>query len=214
MELVTLITGPIDVNTYLLFGKENGKCLIVDPSDTAMVKAELEKRGLTPTHVLITHGHFDHILSVADLQREYGAKVVIHREDAPALTEPESGLAMFPGIKVQGCAPDVLLDGGETLSCAGFAVNVLHTPGHSKGGVCYVLEEERLIFCGDTLFRLSVGRTDFTGGSPQELYGSIKNRLFALEGDYDVYPGHMRKTTLQFEREHNPFMLRWSPETW
>jgi hydroxyacylglutathione hydrolase len=93
-------------------------------------------------------------------------------------------------------------------------VNVLHTPGHSKGGVCYVLEEERLIFCGDTLFRLSVGRTDFTGGSPQELYGSIKNRLFALEGDYDVYPGHMRKTTLQFEREHNPFMLRWSPETW
>ena len=214
MELVTLITGPIDVNTYILFGREPGKCLLVDPSDAALVEAELTRRALVPTHILVTHGHFDHVLAVAELQQKYAAGVLVHRADAALLSYPELGLAMFPGVRVKPCEPDLLLDGEETLSLAGFEVDVLHTPGHSKGSVCYLVKEAGLIFCGDTLFRLSAGRTDLPGGDASELYRSIKNELFALAGDYDLYPGHSRKSTLEFERQHNPFMKHGCPLAW
>ena len=214
MELVTLITGPVEVNTYILFGKNGGECLIVDHSDTDMVAQELEKRELKPTHILLTHGHFDHILSVADLQEQYGAKVCIHEQDAAALTGGRLSLGAMMGMGVRRCAPDMLLKGGETLDCAGFSVKVLHTPGHSKGSVCYVLGEEKLIFSGDTLFRLSVGRTDLPGGEANELYSSIAYCLFRLEGEYAVYPGHMEQTSLDYERRRNPFVNRWTPDTW
>ncbi|HWQ58151.1 MAG TPA: MBL fold metallo-hydrolase [Clostridia bacterium] len=214
MELVTLITGPIEVNTYILYGKNAGECLIVDPSDTAMVEAECRKLAVRPTHILLTHGHFDHILSVADLQKTYGAKVCIHEADSAALTGGRMSLSAMMGMGVKRCAPDILLKGGETLSCAGFSVKVLHTPGHSKGSVCYAIEEEKLVFSGDTLFRLSVGRTDLPGGDANELYSSIAYCLFRLEGEYDVYPGHMEKTSLEYERQRNPFVNRWSPDTW
>ncbi len=214
MQLITLITGPIEVNTYLLYGKNEGECFIVDPSDTAMVVRELEAHALCPTHILLTHGHFDHILSVADLKEKYGAVVCIHETEASALTGGRASLSMMAGMGVERCEPDVLLRGGENLCCAGFDVKVLATPGHSKGSVCYVLEEEKLIFSGDTLFRLSVGRSDLPGGNSNELHDSIAYALFALPGDYDVYPGHMEKTTLAFERQRNPFVNRWSPDTW
>lgn len=214
MQLISLITGPVEVNTYILFGKNEGECLVVDPSDTGMIVAELDKRALAPTHTLLTHGHFDHILSVADLKEKYGAKVAIHESDADMLTNNKKSLNALMGMGVKPCAPDILLKGGETLSCAGFEVKALHTPGHSKGSVCYVLEEERIVFSGDTLFRLTVGRTDLPGGSANELYESIANGLFRLEGEFDVYPGHMDKTTLEYERQRNPFVNRWSPDTW
>lgn len=214
MELVTLITGPVDANTYILFGKNEGECLIIDPSDTDMVVEELDKHGLTPTHILLTHGHFDHILSVADLKEKYGAKACIHEADADALTGGRISLSALMGMGVKRCAPDMLLKGGETLDCAGFTVKVLHTPGHSKGSVCYVLEQERIVFSGDTLFHLSIGRMDLPGGDADELYSSIAYCLFRLEGEYEVYPGHMDKTSLDYERQRNPFVNRWSPDTW
>ena len=100
--------------------------------------------------------------------------------------------------------PDVTVSGGETLDVAGIAVKVMHTPGHTAGGVCYIAED--CIFSGDTLFELSYGRTDFPTGSFKELKNSIVNKLFALKGDYKVFPGHGAPTTLQFEREHNPVL--------
>lgn len=214
MQLITLLTGPLEVNTYIAYGKNEGECFIVDPSDKAKVMKALEENALRPTHILLTHGHFDHILAVADLQEEYGAKVVIHEADAAALTGGGPSLSMMAGMGVKRCTPDMLLKGGETLTPAGFSVKVLATPGHSRGSVCYVLEEERAIFVGDTLFRLSVGRSDLPGGNADELYDSIAHSLFRLAGDYDVYPGHMDQTTLEFERLRNPFINRWSPDTW
>ena len=101
---------------------------------------------------------------------------------------------------------DVLLKGGETLRIAGLSIGVIHTPGHTKGGVSYVLKEERKLFVGDTLFFEGAGRTDFPGGSEKELYHSIVDRLFTLEGDYDVYCGHEEETTLDYERKNNPFV--------
>lgn len=214
MEIVSLVTGPIEVNTYIVFGKTPGKCFIVDPSDTDAVVETLEKRGLCPTHILLTHGHFDHIIAVADLKKKYGAEVAIHAAEAAALSSSRANLSLMTGFTVKPCEPDVLLHGGETLSCAGFVIKVLHTPGHSKGSVCYVLEQERALFSGDTLFFMSVGRSDLAGGDPHELYDSVVYCLFRLEGDYRVYPGHMSKTTLQYERDSNPFVNGEGPETW
>lgn len=204
MEVIRLITGPVDVNTYIAYKEDGGECFIVDPSDTEWVVRALNEHGLKPTHILLTHGHFDHVLSVADLQKKYGAKVAIHALDADILNGHDK-LALYSGIKITPCAPDILLEGGEVLECAGYEIDVLPTPGHTPGGVCYLVESERVIFSGDTLFRLSVGRSDFVGGDAKALISSIKNELFTLEGDYTVYPGHMDKTSLDYERHHNPF---------
>ena len=209
MQPITLLTGPLEVNTYIMPGTCAGKCFVVDPSDFALVRDAMAEHGLTPTHILLTHGHFDHNLAVAALQKEFGAKVCIHGADAEALYSKRASLSVLAGMEVPPCRADMLLAGGETIDAAGIRIKVLHTPGHSKGSVCYLLEQERILFSGDTLFRLSVGRTDLQGGSEQELYESIAYTLFPLAGDYDVYPGHMRKTTLEFERQHNPVMRDW-----
>ncbi len=214
MQLITLLTGPLDVNTYIMLGAEEGACFIVDPADAAPVRETMEEHGVKPTHILLTHSHFDHILAVAELQKEFGAKVCIHALEAAALADDRASLSAMAGVHVPPCAADVRLQGGESFAAAGFRVEVIHTPGHSRGSVCYLLEQERILFAGDTLFRLSVGRTDFPGGSERELFDSISYKLFALRGDYAVYPGHMRKTTIEFERQHNPVMRSWGMGLW
>ena len=214
MQPITLLTGPLEVNTYIMSGMRPGECFLVDPSDAELVRDTMKDLGVKPTHILLTHGHFDHILGVAQLQKEFGAKVCIHAEEADALYDGRASLSVLAGMEVPPCHADVLWQGGETFEAAGFSIKVLHTPGHSKGSVCYLLEAARILFSGDTLFRLSVGRSDLKGGSERELYESIAYTLFPLAGDYDVYPGHMRKTTLAFERQHNPIMRDWSAGLW
>ncbi len=115
-------------------------------------------------------------------------------------------LAVLTGELVKPVKPDVLLHGGETLDLAGLSLDVIHTPGHTKGGVCYALKSDRKLFVGDTLFLEGAGRTDFPGGSEKELYHSIADKLFPLEGDFDVYCGHEEDTTLEHERNNNPFV--------
>ena len=198
MKLQTLVVLDIEENTYVLFDKQGNECVVVDPGDADAVLAFLEENQLKLTHILLTHGHWDHILGVPKLKEQTGAMVHIQHADA-------SGLSM---------EPDVRLSDGDVVDAAGFRFQVVHTPGHTTGGVCFVLDEERMIFAGDTLFRLSVGRSDLPGGDARVLHDSIKDRLFTLEGDYIVYPGHMRETTLEFERTHNPFMRVWNPSLW
>jgi glyoxylase-like metal-dependent hydrolase (beta-lactamase superfamily II) len=210
MKLQTLVTGGLEENIYLLYDKKDDECVVIDPGDAKLVLDFLKKNGLKLTHILLTHGHFDHTMGVPRLKRETGAKVYIQHSDASALTDPRLNL----GPNTESVEPDVRVTDGDVIDAAGFTIKVVHTPGHTTGGVCYVLDEERMIFAGDTLFRLSVGRSDLPGGDSKVLFDAIKDRLFSLEGDYTVYPGHMRHTTLQFEREHNPFMRVWSHEQW
>ena len=195
MEIASLITGPVGVNTYIVYGKNAGECIIIDPSDTELVNKKLDELGVKPTAVLLTHGHFDHIVSVADLQKRYGARVYIHETDEAGLRDASVNLCAMAHIDIPPCNADVKLKGGETIHEAGFDIRVLYTPGHTKGSVSY-----------------AIGRSDFPGGDHKELLDSIGNQLFTLDGDYEVYPGHMGATTLQFEREHNPFMRRWGKD--
>ena len=201
MKTITFHTTALETNTYLALNGE--RAFVVDPgADADKILAAAEAEGAKIEWVLLTHAHFDHIGGVAELQRA-GAQVVLHRDDL-GIVSSFKNLAFYAGVKVEKFLPDVTVSGGETLDVAGVKVRVIHTPGHTAGGVCYVADD--IIFTGDTLFELSYGRTDFPTGSFAQLKNSVVNKLFALEGDYKVLPGHEGPTTLDYERAHNPIL--------
>ena len=201
MKTITFHTTALETNTYLALNGE--RAFVVDPgADADKILAAAEAEGAKIEWVLLTHAHFDHIGGVAELQRA-GAQVVLHRGDL-GIVSSFKNLAFYAGVKVEKFIPDVTVSGGETLDVAGVKVRVIHTPGHTAGGVCYVADD--IIFTGDTLFELSYGRTDFPTGSFKELKNSVLNKLFVLPGDYRLLPGHGAPTTLAFEREHNPIL--------
>ena len=201
MKIVTLHTTMLETGTYVVIN--GGRAFVVDPgADAERIIAAAEAEGAKIEWVLLTHAHFDHIGAAAALQRE-GAQIVLHRDDVK-LVKSFQNLSVLAGVKVEHFTPDVTVAGGETLDVAGVSVKVIHTPGHTAGSVCYVAGD--VIFSGDTLFALSYGRTDFPTGSFAQLKNSIVNKLFALEGDYKVLPGHEGPTTLDYERAHNPIL--------
>lgn len=201
MKIITFHTTELETNTYLVLN--GAEAFVVDAGGRAdEIARYAEKEGAKIVAVLLTHAHYDHIGGVAELQRG-GALVIMHEADFP-LVGSYKNLAFYTGAKVEKFVPDITVKGGETLSVAGLDVNVLHTPGHTAGGVCYVVGD--CIFTGDTIFELSYGRTDFPTGSFAALKNSIINKLFALKGDYTLYTGHGNPTTLDFERKNNPIV--------
>ena len=208
LNIVSIPTGPLSVNTYIVWipnaDKKVNDCVVIDPANSNKVLRALNERELRCTDILITHGHFDHIMGVAKLKAQTGAKVYINPLDAGALKDNSVNLSVMAGLSVDPSCVDVPATDDMRFTAAGIDFHVIHTPGHTAGGVCYIVESERVIFSGDTLVRLSYGRTDLKGGDSVALYQSIVYRLFALKGDYRVLPGHERETTLEFERMHNP----------
>lgn len=206
MKLYTMTTSSVVTNTYIL-DLGSGFGAVVDPGgDCGRITAFLSSRGLSAEAVLLTHAHFDHTGAAACLQRK-GAKIYVHAADV-GLLQSDGNLAAVFGESFETFQPDVTVSDGDTLTLGDTVFTVLHTPGHTAGSVCYVAEKERVIFSGDTLFYLSAGRTDFPTGSGRQMLHSLRDVLFRLDGDYTVYPGHDRATTLRFEKEHNPYAAR------
>ncbi len=206
INIRSIPTGPLAVNTYIVWYGEAGEkhdCVVIDPANSHKVMNELERLGLNCTAILITHGHFDHIMGVAKLRDKTGARVYINELDAASMTDSGASLATMIGVKVDPSQVDVFVKDNMEFTEAGIRFRVIHTPGHTKGGVCYVIEDERVIFSGDTLFYMSYGRTDLPGGDSAALFDSLVYRLFTLKGDYRVLPGHDRETTLEFEKQFN-----------
>ena len=206
MNVIQIATGPMQANAFLVY-EDTKEAFLIDPGEDA--ERILEKVRLCGigkvTHILLTHGHFDHIGAVAQIKKETGAKVCIHRRDASMLKSQQDNLSVFAGMPVPETEADVVLEGGEMLMAAAMEVKVLHTPGHSGGSVCYIAGDN--LFAGDTLFYRSVGRTDFPGSDPNEYRHSLQTVLRGLERDYTVYTGHGPSTTLYAEFSSNPFLM-------
>ena len=209
-----LYTGPLDVNTYIVINGNVG--FVVDPGgDAQEIYSIFRKQKAKIEAILLTHAHFDHIGGVAELCRIAGKDEdgKENLQDAPTVFLHKDELEKIGSYKNMGFSmnanpekfvPDILLKGGETLRIAGLDVKVIHTPGHAKGSLCYVVSDK--IFVGDTLFFMSYGRTDFYDGNAKDLKNSIVNKLFALKGNYTILPGHGEPTTLDFERVNNPVL--------
>ena len=203
----SLALGPVSANTYIVPDDATGETAVIDAG--ACTDELLDKlKDKNVRYILLTHGHYDHILGVPALKAHTGAEVLIHKADADCFWDTEKSLASFDhSFSQTPMKADRLLSDGEEIHLGETVLSVLHTPGHTKGGVCYIDYQDRLIFSGDTLFCLTAGRTDFPGGSFEELMASLIT-LRNLPGDYIVYPGHNRATTLEHERVRNRYMRR------
>lgn len=198
MKVKVMQVGPIGTNCYILEDETTNKAAVIDPGDEADKIAQvLQKDGAEVEYILLTHGHYDHTTAVPELHKAYPqAKIYIHQADANG-----AGSRLFPlAGQVDGL---LTYDEGDTLSLGSLTIEVLHTPGHSKGSV--TLKVGDVLFTGDTLFAGSCGRTDLSGGSYEEILDSLK-RLGQLEGNFHVLPGHEGTSTLDQERRFNPYL--------
>lgn len=186
--LKMMAVGSIQANCYILGCNKTREGTVIDPGDEAQrIVREITKSGLKIKNILITHGHFDHTGAVCDLKKIAKAPVLIHRLDARGL----------------GVTPDGELFDGQEIEVGTYRINVIHTPGHSPGGVC--LHAPGVVFTGDTLFHSSIGRTDFPGGDHNGLIRAVREKIFPLGDDLRIYPGHGPASTIGWERRCNPF---------
>lgn len=207
MKVKTLPVGPFETNCYLYWDETSGDGVVIDPGgDEALIIGQIESLGMTPRGILLTHGHGDHIAAVAPVKTHFDLPLWVGAGEEELLANPSANVSAFYGQPIVAPAPDHLVRDEELVSIGAVNLRVLATPGHSPGGVCYLDESEGLLFCGDTLFYGSVGRTDFPGCSHQALIRSINDKIMKLPDSIVCYPGHGPATTVGAERVNNPFL--------
>jgi glyoxylase-like metal-dependent hydrolase (beta-lactamase superfamily II) len=201
-----LLVGLLEVNCYILGDEETKEAVVIDPGgDEDEILEALKYHGLQLKTIIDTHGHFDHVDANQPLKEATGAAIAIHEADAAMLAKPSSEAMFFTGNRLRLSAADVLLKEGDIISFGNYRLKVLHTPGHTPGGISLVMEDSPLVYVGDLLFQGSIGRTDFPGGSFEDLISAVKTKIFTLGDNYTVFPGHGPVTTVGQERKYNPF---------
>lgn len=205
-EVLRYIVGPVCTNCYLLVNHKTGELLVVDSGDQAqLIEKQIEKTGAKPVAILLTHGHFDHAGAAEALADKYQISIYAHEAERETLEDPGLNLCgMIGEHKVYHA--DIFVKDEEVLNLAGFSIRVFFTPGHTIGGCCYYIADEKILFSGDTLFQESVGRTDFPRGSASDLIRAIREKLMPLPDDVTVYTGHDESTLIGYERMHNPYL--------
>lgn len=197
--------GPMAANCYIIGCPETKEAAVVDPgAEGGRILRRLEQLGLKCRYIILTHGHADHIGAVGQVKEATGAEVLIHREDGKMLTSPASNLSLYVGMALSFNPAERLLEDGDTVTVGKLTLKVIHTPGHTPGSIS--LEVGDCLITGDTLFAGSVGRSDFPGGSHQQLIRSIKEKLLVYPPETKVLPGHGPASTVGEEARYNPFL--------
>ena len=199
--------GALQVNCYIYWDEKTKDAFIIDAGEEPdLIEHIVRRDGLNVRYIINTHGHFDHVGANGRLKKTLNVPLAIHKDDLPLLASAEEDAMLF-GVKgTKQPLPDILLKDGDTLKAGALTLEVIHTPGHTKGGICLYSRSEGLLFTGDTLFAGSVGRTDFEGGSFEDIINSIKTRILPLDDSTSVFPGHGASTTLKKEKKFNQFI--------
>ncbi|MBQ6495556.1 MAG: MBL fold metallo-hydrolase [Firmicutes bacterium] len=207
MQILSLTTGIIGTNSYFTYDEETNKGFLVDPGGYYKALTDkIHELGLDMEYIILTHGHADHIMGVAEFQRDFpDAKIVASKAEAQMLADESFNMSEQFG-RPTSIVADISVEDGDTLQVGNLNLEFLMTPGHSPGGMCIYIAEENTLFSGDTLFYTSIGRTDFPGCSFNELAKSIHEKLWPLPDETQVFPGHMGPTQIGFEKQHNPFV--------
>lgn len=203
----TLVVGPIEENCYVLRDEATSEGIIIDPGDNGQeILAYVRDNGIKVVELVNTHGHWDHIGAVDLLRRELGVPLAIHEADLGMLTGTAPEMAAYGSFAVKREPAEILLADGDVVKFGASSLQVIHTPGHTKGGIC--LYGGGCLFSGDTLFAGSVGRTDFPGGDYREILYSVNVKLEQVADETKIYPGHGPATRMSRERRCNPYMQR------
>jgi hydroxyacylglutathione hydrolase len=201
-----LTVGLLEVNCYILGDEQTREAVVIDPGgDENEILEVLQYNNFQLKLIIDTHGHFDHVDANQPLKDATGAQIAIHEADAQMLTQPSNEALFFTGNRVRTSMADILLKENDVLTFGSYRLKVLHTPGHTPGGISLVLEDHPYVYVGDLLFAGSIGRTDFPGGSYEALINAVRTKIFPLGDNYTVYPGHGPVTTVGQERKYNPF---------
>ncbi len=205
LKLKWLVVSICATNCYICYNDETKKGFILDPGDSPeRIKAKVAELSVEPESIVLTHGHFDHMGAAGVLRDFYQIPIIAYEGEQALLSDPEANLSLAFGESPVTLKADQYVKDGEELLLAGFKARVIHTPGHTRGSVCYYFESEKLLLSGDTLFCGSLGRTDFPGGSTRDILFSIIKKLFALPEETAVYAGHNEPTTIGDEKAQNP----------
>lgn len=207
MRIGKFVLGPVGTNCYIVSSEKNKECFVIDPAACPPeFISYIKDMGMKVKAVLLTHGHFDHIMGLDEFLKEFPVPVYAHEAERELLESAElNSSASMLGQPYTFSGAEYVTDRQE-LEVAGFAVQVIYTPGHTAGGCCYYIPAENVLFSGDTLFHGSIGRTDLPTGSMGQLVNSIRDRLFVLPDETKVCPGHMDETAIGYEKKYNPFL--------
>ncbi|MGL4772444.1 MAG: MBL fold metallo-hydrolase [Clostridium sp.] len=198
MIIKTIPAGIYDANCYIIIDESTKEAVVLDPGgDETRLEGVINSLGVKVKYILLTHGHIDHVGAVEYLSKVYGAPYYINEMEEEYMKKDNYVFGSF--AKANGNLKD-----GDVLNFGSHTIKVIQTPGHTKGGVCFLIGDK--VFTGDTLFQGSIGRTDFPGGDFDEIITSIKTKLLPLGDAVEVYPGHGPKSTIEFEKRRNPFL--------
>jgi len=201
----TLRLGSYGANCYIVGSEKSKDVMIIDPgAESTKIKNLIKSKSYNPKFILLTHGHGDHIGGAKDLKKEFNIPVYIHKKDGNMLKDERLNFTKMMYKNGISLNADKFLEDGDKITLDNMKFEVLHTPGHTPGGIS--IKHKDIVFSGDTLFKGSIGRTDFPGGSYDQLIKSIKEKLLVLDENTVVYPGHEGKTTIKYEKENNQFL--------
>ena len=206
LKIDVVVVGQVRTNCFIISNEMTREAVIVDPGEDAqLIINKVQSAHLMVKAVMLTHGHFDHFMAAKQVVAEYGVPVYSSEQEKDLLEKMELNCSEMFGVPSQ-LIPDIVVKDGQKLELLGTEIEVISTPGHTKGSVCYFFSKEKLLISGDTLFFESVGRTDLPTGNSMQIVASIRERLFVLPDEVTVYPGHGCTTTIGYEKMNNPYV--------